>query len=84
MPGAQKTTVRLILDRRSKRLLGANLYGGNGTVLRADTLGVAIQQRLTIDEASRLDLIYAPPFAPLWDPILVAANQAKKRIQLAD
>jgi len=84
MPGARKTTVKLILDRRSKRLLGANLYGGDGAVLRADILGVAIQQRLTIDEVSRLDLIYAPPFAPLWDPILVAANQAKKRVQHAD
>jgi hypothetical protein len=40
---------------------------------------VAIQQKLTIDEISRFDLIYSPPFAPLWDPILVAANQAKKK-----
>jgi NADPH-dependent 2,4-dienoyl-CoA reductase/sulfur reductase-like enzyme len=80
MPGSEKVTVRLILDRRSGRLIGANLYGGSGSVLRANTIGVAIQHKLTIDELASLDLIYAPPFAPLWDPILVAANQAKKKL----
>lgn len=81
MPGAEKVTVRLIVDRRSGRLLGANLSGGSGTVLRANTLVAAIQHKLTIEDVARLDLIYAPPFAPLWDPILVAANQAKKKIR---
>ncbi|MBI1803150.1 MAG: FAD-dependent oxidoreductase [Ignavibacteriae bacterium] len=80
MPNAQKVTVKLILDQRSNRLLGANVYGGDGAVLRANTLGVAIQQKLTIDDIVRLDLIYSPPFAPLWDPILVAANQAQKKL----
>ena len=79
MPGAGKITIMLIIDQRSQRLLGANVFGGDGAVLRANTLGVAIQQKLTIDEISRFDLIYSPPFAPLWDPILVAANQAKKK-----
>ena len=40
-----------------------------------------IQHKLTIDDISRLDMIYAPPFAPLWDPILIAANQAKKKLK---
>jgi NADPH-dependent 2,4-dienoyl-CoA reductase/sulfur reductase-like enzyme len=80
MPGSGKVTVRLILDRRSGRLLGANLYGAEGSVLRANTIGTAIQHKLTVDDLASLDLIYAPPFAPLWDPILVAANQAKKKI----
>ncbi|MBI1806180.1 MAG: FAD-dependent oxidoreductase [Ignavibacteria bacterium] len=79
MPGSQKVTIRMIIDSRTKRLLGANVFGGDGAVLRADTLGVAIQHKLTIDEIARFDMIYAPPFAPLWDPILVAANKAKSR-----
>ncbi len=81
MPGSGKNTITVIIDRHSGRLLGANVYGGEGAVLRANTLGVAIQHRLTIDEVSRLDMIYSPPFAPLWDPILIAANQAKKKIK---
>lgn len=80
MPGSAKTTIKLIMDKRSQRLLGANVFGGDGSVLRANILGVAIQHRLTIDDIAQLDLIYSPPFAPLWDPILVAANVAKKRV----
>jgi NADPH-dependent 2,4-dienoyl-CoA reductase/sulfur reductase-like enzyme len=81
MPESAKLTVKLIVDRTSQRLLGANVYGGDGAVLRANTLGVAIQQGLTLDDISRFDMIYAPPFAPLWDPILIAANQAKKKLE---
>lgn len=80
MPASKQITITLITDRRSQRILGANVYGGDGAALRANTLGAAIQHRLTLDDLSRLDMIYAPPFAPLWDPILVVANQARKRI----
>ena len=73
--------VILIADKKSGRLLGANVYGGQGSVLRADVLAVAIQQKMTIDEVARLDLIYAPPFAPLWDPILIAAQQTLKKMK---
>lgn len=78
-PGNEKVHIVLIADKKSKRLLGANVFGKGGATLRANTLGVAIQQRLTIDEVAQLDLIYSPPYAPLWDPILVAANQMKKK-----
>lgn len=84
MPGADKVTLKLIFDKKSGRVLGANIYGGSGAVLRADTLGTAMQHKLTVDDLTRLDLIYAPPFSPLWDPILVAANQAKKKLQDRD
>ena len=80
MPESEKIVIKLVIDRRTQRLLGANLFGGLGTVLRANTLSVAIQHKMTIDDISRFDLIYAPPFAPLWDPILIAVNQAKKKI----
>jgi NADPH-dependent 2,4-dienoyl-CoA reductase/sulfur reductase-like enzyme len=78
MPGSKDITVKLIVDKRSRRILGANLFGGEGVTLRANTLAVAIQHRLTVDETSQLDLAYAPPFSPLWDPILVAANVSKR------
>jgi NADPH-dependent 2,4-dienoyl-CoA reductase/sulfur reductase-like enzyme len=80
MPGNSKVHLTLIAERRSKRLLGANIYGRDGAVLRANTLGVAIQHHLTIDQVARLDMIYTPPYSPLWDPILVAANQLGKRL----
>ena len=79
MPGSEDVTVKLIIDRRSRKLLGANVMGNDGAVLRANTLAVAVQQRLTVDELTQLDLVYAPPFAPLWDPILIAANVSKRQ-----
>ena len=81
MPGNARVHVTLVADKKSERVLGANVYGENGAVLRANTLGVAIQHKLTIDELAQLDLIYSPPFAPLWDPILIAANQTNKRLR---
>lgn len=81
-PGNAKVTIVAIADKKSKRLLGVNLFGENGVVLRADVLATAIQQKLTVDEIARLDLIYTPPYAPLWDPILIMANQLKKKVGL--
>ncbi|MGB2869283.1 MAG: FAD-dependent oxidoreductase, partial [Bacteroidota bacterium] len=79
-PGNSAVHVILIADKKSGILLGANVYGGPGSVLRADVLAVAIQQKMTVDEVTRLDLIYAPPFSPLWDPILIAAQQTQKKL----
>jgi NADPH-dependent 2,4-dienoyl-CoA reductase/sulfur reductase-like enzyme len=79
-PGNTKIDIVAIVDKRTGRLLGANVYGGPGSVLRANVLGVAIQQRLTFEELSHLDLIYSPPFSPLWDPVLILANQIKSKL----
>ena len=79
MPGGEKITIKLIHDQRSKRLLGANVFGGAGSIHRANLLGTAIQQKLTLDEVSRFDLIYSPHFAPLLDPIFISVSQAKKK-----
>lgn len=80
MPGNKKLSVKLIVDQTSRKILGANVFGEDGGALRANTLAVAIQQKLTVDELSKLDLIYAPTFSPLWDPILIAANSMKKKL----
>ncbi len=80
MPGSKKLTVTLMADKRSRRLLGANLFGEEGAVLRANTLAVGIQHGLTLDDMQQWDLAYSPPFTPLWDPILIAANALEKKM----
>ncbi|MBI4809872.1 MAG: FAD-dependent oxidoreductase, partial [Ignavibacteriales bacterium] len=82
MAGSEKIHIHLIYDKISSRLFGANVYGKEGVMQRMNVLGAAIQQKLTLDEVSRLDMIYAPLFTPLWDPILIAANRAKKEFKL--
>jgi NADPH-dependent 2,4-dienoyl-CoA reductase/sulfur reductase-like enzyme len=78
-PGSEPITVMLIFEKRTHRLLGANVCGGAGSAMRANVLAAAIQQKLTLDEVADLDLLYAPQFSPLWDPILTAAKHARKQ-----
>ena len=66
MPGSKRMLIKLIFDRRSGRLLGAQMAGKEGVARRINALAVALHQKMTIDEISRLDFAYAPPFsAPL-------------------
>ena len=80
MPGAEILQITLIADRKSGRLLGANLVGKEGALLRGNTLAVAIRHGMTLDDISQFDLIYTPPYAPLWDGISVSARQLKKKL----
>jgi NADPH-dependent 2,4-dienoyl-CoA reductase/sulfur reductase-like enzyme len=77
MPGAADIHVKLIVDRENDRLLGGQIVGQKGVAKRVDVLATALSNHMTVDDLRRLDLSYAPPLAPVWDPILVAANVAK-------
>ena len=72
-PGATDLTVTLIADRGSERVLGASLAGQEG-LKRIDTVATALEAGMTVSELQRLDLAYAPPFSPVWDPILTAGK----------
>ena len=69
--------VKLVVERGTGRLLGAQIVGGPGAGKRIDVFATAITAGLTVDEIAALDLSYAPPFSPLWDPVLVAARRAR-------
>ncbi|MGA8113862.1 MAG: FAD-dependent oxidoreductase [Actinocatenispora sp.] len=75
-PGAETMTVKLIAERGSGRLLGAQIVGRTEAAKRIDALAIALWNGMTVDEMTGLDLGYAPPFAPVWDPVLVAARKA--------
>jgi NADPH-dependent 2,4-dienoyl-CoA reductase/sulfur reductase-like enzyme len=75
-PGVQPMTVKLIAERRSGRLLGAQIVGQSEAAKRIDTLAVALWNQMTVEEMAGLDLGYAPPYAPVWDPVLIAARRA--------
>ncbi len=81
MPGSKRILIKLIFDRSSGRLLGAQMAGKEGVARRINALAVTLHQKMTIDEISRLDFAYAPPFSAPFDPILIAAEQATKKIQ---
>ncbi|MFV2111959.1 FAD-dependent oxidoreductase [Micromonospora sp. LOL_025] len=75
-PGARPMTVKLIAEKPSGRLLGAQIVGWSEAAKRIDTLAVALWNGMTVDDMTALDLGYAPPYAPVWDPVLIAARKA--------
>jgi NADPH-dependent 2,4-dienoyl-CoA reductase/sulfur reductase-like enzyme len=82
-PGTQRMTVKMTAERHTGRLLGAQIVGNEGSAKRIDTAATALSNRMTVEEMTALDLAYAPPFSPVWDPILVAARQASAAVRAA-
>ena len=80
-PGARPITTKLIAERRSGRLLGAQIVGREGAAKRIDVLATALWNDMTVEDIAGLDLSYAPPFAPVWDPVLIAARKAWEAVE---
>jgi len=78
-PDPKDIAVRLVFEKKTGRILGAQMAGGEGVAKRIDVLVAALYAGWTVEDLAALDLSYAPPFAPVWDPILVCANVAKKK-----
>ena len=82
-PGAGEVVVKMLAERGTGRLLGAQLVGTEGAAKRIDVVATAITAGMTVEEVIGLDLSYAPPFSPVWDPVQVAARQAAKAVAAA-
>ncbi len=76
-PGQSDILVKLVYESSSKKLLGGQIAGGRGAVLRVDALVAAIKGGLTTEDLGMMDFCYAPPFARTWDALNVAGNVAK-------
>jgi len=74
-PGAGEIVVKMLAERGSGRLLGAQLVGAEGAAKRVDVVATALTAGMTADDLVGLDLSYAPPFSPVWDPVQVAARR---------
>jgi NADPH-dependent 2,4-dienoyl-CoA reductase/sulfur reductase-like enzyme len=79
-PGASTMVVKLIAERRTGMLLGAQIVGREEAAKRIDALAIAAWNRMTVEEMTALDLSYAPPFSPVWDPVLIAARKATEKV----
>ena len=80
-PAGKRMTVLYAVEEGTGRLLGTQMVGQEGVAHRIDTLAACLYGRMTIEDVASLDLGYAPPFATVWDPILVAANVALKKMK---
>jgi NADPH-dependent 2,4-dienoyl-CoA reductase/sulfur reductase-like enzyme len=77
-PGAAPIAVKVITERGSGLLLGAQVVGGPGSGKRIDVFAAAIWAGMTAEELAGADLSYAPPFSPTYDPVTVAARVASR------
>ncbi|MEU5523467.1 FAD-dependent oxidoreductase [Streptomyces sp. NPDC047860] len=79
-PHSSPMTVKMLGELRTGRLLGVQIVGREGAAKRVDIAAVALTAGMTVDQMTALDLGYAPPFSPVWDPVLVAARKAATKI----
>lgn len=81
-PGVQDVHVKLVAEKGTGRLLGAQIAGREPLAVsgRIDVVATALTQGMTVAEFGHLDLSYAPPFAPVWDALLVAANVLQRSV----
>jgi NADPH-dependent 2,4-dienoyl-CoA reductase/sulfur reductase-like enzyme len=79
--GSDPTWVELVADRNTTRLLGGSVIGKRGVPGRINVLAAAITAGMTTEQFAQLDLAYTPPVAPVWDPLLVAANQLRRALE---
>jgi NADPH-dependent 2,4-dienoyl-CoA reductase/sulfur reductase-like enzyme len=77
--GGVKTIVELVADRATQRLVGGCVIGEDGAAGRINVIAGALQARMRVEEFEQLDLAYSPPFSPVWDPLLIAAQQLVKQ-----
>ena len=73
-PGSASLKIKLIADENTHRLLGGMLVGKEGVAKRLDVLATALYARMRIEDLTRLDYSYSPPFSPSWEPLGVAAD----------
>jgi NADPH-dependent 2,4-dienoyl-CoA reductase/sulfur reductase-like enzyme len=83
LPGAENMTVKMLAERGTGRLLGAQIVGGDAAAKRIDVVATALWNEMSVHDMVDLDLSYAPPLSPLWDPVIVAARKAAAAVDAA-
>jgi NADPH-dependent 2,4-dienoyl-CoA reductase/sulfur reductase-like enzyme len=78
--GGSKTWVELVADRATRKLLGGSVVAEDGAAGRVNVIAAALQSGMRVDQFEQLDLAYSPPYATVWDPLLIAAQQLMKEL----
>lgn len=79
-PGGAPIAVKVLAERSTGRLLGAQIVGGKNSAKRIDVAATALQAGLDLEQMLYLDLSYAPPFSGVWDPLVIASRLALKEL----
>jgi NADPH-dependent 2,4-dienoyl-CoA reductase/sulfur reductase-like enzyme/rhodanese-related sulfurtransferase len=80
-PGSKRIIVKLIAEKRSGLLLGAEIVGDGVVDKRIDVVASAITGKATTEQLSKFDLSYAPPYSSPMDPVITAANVLRNKLE---
>ncbi|CAN2038963.1 CoA-dependent NAD(P)H sulfur oxidoreductase [Candidatus Magnetomoraceae bacterium gMMP-15] len=80
-PGSSRMSLSMVGDKKTGRLLGVQMVASEGAAHRINAAAVALHAEMSVDKFSQSDMAYAPPFGPVWDPLLTAANQLLKKMK---
>ncbi len=80
-PGAKPIKVKLVVEKESQRVIGAQIIGGEEATQRINALSFAIQKQMTIRELAKVDTAYAPPLCETWEPMVLAAEMALMKLR---
>ncbi len=73
-------TIWALGEEGSGRLLGLQIVGGRGAGKRIDVAATAVMLGLSASAVANLDLAYAPPFSPVWDPVQIVCRKLADRL----
>ena len=80
-PGAKPIKVKLIVEKESQRIIGAQVIGGEEVTQRINCLSFAIQKGMTVRELAKADTAYAPPLCETWEPMVLAAEMVLMKLR---
>jgi len=80
-PGAKPIKVKLIAEKESQQIIGAQIIGGEEVTQRINALSFAIQKHMTLRELTKVDTAYAPPLCETWEPMVLAAEMALMKLR---
>ncbi|MCD6431099.1 FAD-dependent oxidoreductase [Candidatus Bathyarchaeota archaeon] len=80
-PGGKGIRIKLVVEKESERIVGAEIIGGEEVTQRVNALSIAIQKHMTVRELAKADTAYAPPLNETWEPMVLAAQVALRRLR---
>jgi NADH oxidase (H2O2-forming) len=80
-PGALPIKVKLVVEKESEQIIGAQIIGGEEVTQRINAVSLAIQKRMTVRELAKADTAYAPPVCETWEPIVLAAEMVLMKLR---
>lgn len=80
-PGGLPIKIKLVVEKESQRIVGAQIVGGEEVTQRINALSFAMQKQMTVRDLAKADTVYAPPLNETWEPMVLAAEIALRKLR---